>query len=90
AYLLQHADMLGFTRQGQAKLAALVRCHRRKFNLGEFATLSPESRAFVIQLTRLLRIAVILNHGRGAHPVPVPELKVIAGDHDSLSLTLPA
>ncbi|MDO6804439.1 exopolyphosphatase, partial [Wenyingzhuangia sp. 1_MG-2023] len=67
AYLLQHADMLGFTRQGQAKLAALVRCHRRKFNLGEFATLSPESRAFVIQLTRLLRIAVILNHGRGAH-----------------------
>lgn len=31
AYLVQHADLLGFTRQGQAKLAAMVRSHRRKF-----------------------------------------------------------
>lgn len=74
AYLLQHADMLGFTRQGQAKLAAMVRCHRRKLSLSEFGTISSVRRDAIIKVARLLRLAVILNHNRGAHPVPVPQL----------------
>ena len=86
AYLLQHADMLGFTRQGQAKLAALVRCHRRKFAVAEFDTISKSRRGQMIQLARLLRLAVILNHGRGVHPVPVPQL---SSDGDQLELVLP-
>ena len=89
AYLLQHADMLGFTRQGQVKLAALVRCHRRKFSLEEFAAVSPGRRQFVIQLTRLLRIAVILNHSRGAHPVPVPVVTIAEDNQLQLQLQLP-
>ncbi|MFK4752394.1 exopolyphosphatase [Oceanobacter antarcticus] len=87
AYLLQHADMLGFTRQGQVKLAALVRCHRRKFSLEELAAVPPGRRQFVIQLTRLLRIAVILNHSRGAHPVPVPVVTI--AEDNQLRLQLP-
>jgi exopolyphosphatase / guanosine-5'-triphosphate,3'-diphosphate pyrophosphatase len=80
AYLLQHADMLGFTRQGQAKLAALVRCHRRKLSLGEFGTISSVRRDAIIKAARLLRLAVILNHNRGAHPVPVPQLTATGND----------
>jgi exopolyphosphatase / guanosine-5'-triphosphate,3'-diphosphate pyrophosphatase len=80
AYLLQHADMLGFTRQGQAKLAALVRCHRRKLSLGEFGTISSVRRDAMIKAARLLRLAVILNHSRGAHPVPVPQLTATGND----------
>lgn len=76
AYILQHADLMGFTRQGQATLAAMVRSHRRKFATPEFETVSKTRRDAIKQLTRLLRIAVVLNHSRGAHPVPVPTLTV--------------
>ncbi|MAS25667.1 MAG: exopolyphosphatase [Oceanospirillaceae bacterium] len=74
AYLLQHADMLGFTRQGQAKLAALVRSHRRKLNDELFAEVAAARQPVAMKLSRLLRLAVTLNHSRGAYPVPVPEL----------------
>lgn len=87
AYLLQHADMLGFTRQGQAKLAALVRCHRRKLSVSEFATISPVRRDLIIKAARLLRLAVILHHSRGAHPVPCPKLTV---EGEDLTLEMPA
>ncbi|MCD8522365.1 MAG: exopolyphosphatase [Saccharospirillaceae bacterium] len=86
AYLLQHADLLGFTRQGQAKLAAMVRSHRRKFLAESFEGIAPANRAVMIQLTRLLRLAVVLNHSRGAHPVPHPQ---VSCDGDHLQLTLP-
>lgn len=76
AYLLQYSDLLGFTRQGQATLALLVRSHRRKFALQEFEVISSSQRQSTIRLAVLLRLAVVLHHARGAHPVPVPELIV--------------
>jgi len=86
AYLLQHADMLGFTRSGQAKLAALVRSHRRKLNTELFNEVAPARQKIAMQLSRLLRLAVTLNHSRGAHPVPVPE---VIANGDELTLTMP-
>lgn len=86
AYLLQHADMLGFTRQGQSKLAALVRAHRRKWHEELFLEITPSRRDSAMKLSRLLRLAVILNHSRGVHPVPVPELEAADG---SLRMTMP-
>lgn len=74
AYLLQYSDLLGFTRQGQAALALLVRSHRRKFPQDEFEVISVSQRETIRQLALLLRLAVVLHHSRGAHPVPVPEL----------------
>ncbi|MCY0965668.1 exopolyphosphatase [Parathalassolituus penaei] len=85
-YLLQHADMLGFTRQGQAKLAAMVRCHRRKLAVTEFARITSSRRQQILHITRLLRLAVVLNHSRGAHPVPTPAARV---QGDELILNLP-
>ncbi|KZZ47650.1 hypothetical protein A3759_29490 [Thalassolituus sp. HI0120] len=76
AYLLQYSDLLGFTRQGQAALALLVRSHRRKFPQAEFDVISTSRRDTIKKLAVLLRLAVVLHHSRGAHAVPVPELMV--------------
>lgn len=86
AYLLQHSDMLGFTRQSQLLLAILVRNHRRKIHKEEFSQLSKRLQNKAPWMVRLLRIAVVLNHSREAFEVPVPALQT-AGD--SLTLTMP-
>ncbi|HBS41402.1 MAG TPA: exopolyphosphatase [Oceanospirillales bacterium] len=86
AYLLQHSDMLGFTRQSQLLLAILVRNHRRKIHKEEFSQLSKRLQNKAPWMVRLLRIAVVLNHSREAFEVPVPALQA-AGD--SLTLTMP-
>ena len=86
AYLLQHADMLGFTRQGQAKLSVMVRNHRRKMAMAEFGRVPTSRRDYITRITRLLRLAVVLNHSRGAHPVPTPQVQV---QGDELILVLP-
>ncbi len=85
-YLLEHADLLGFTRQGQAKLAALVRSHRRKILPEYFAMLPEPVRPRILRLACLLRLAVVLHHSRGAHPVPVPQLRA---EQEKLHLSLP-
>ena len=87
AYLLRYSDLLGFTRQGQATLAVLVRSHRRRILSEEFDVISPTRRNNVFRLALLLRLAVLLNHSRDAHTVPVPTLQV---SEQALSLQLPA
>lgn len=87
AYLLQHADLMGFTRQGQAALALLVRSHRRKFPIEEFAAVSVKSRDILMKLSILLRLSVVLNHSRGAHSVPPPELQV---EGQTINISLPS
>lgn len=72
AYLLQHSDMLGFTRPGQILLALLVRNHRRKINIDEFKLLPVRQQNIAIWLARILRMAVVLNHSREAYEVPIP------------------
>lgn len=76
AYLLRHSDLLGFTHQGQEALALLVRSHRRKFPLDEFDPISTSRRETLMQLAILLRLAVVLNHSRGAHPLPQTIIRV--------------
>lgn len=64
AYLLEHADLPGFSRQDQLILAVLVRTHRRKFGARLFESLPQELRAVVMRLSTLLRLAVVLNRSR--------------------------
>ncbi|HMM74463.1 MAG TPA: Ppx/GppA phosphatase family protein [Gammaproteobacteria bacterium] len=64
AYLLHHLDMPGFARGDQNRLATLVRAHRRKIPLPEFAVF-PQSDA-LLRLALLLRLAVVLHRARGA------------------------
>ncbi|MBU0500057.1 MAG: Ppx/GppA family phosphatase [Gammaproteobacteria bacterium] len=76
-YILQNADMSGFSRQEQALLAALVRGHRRKLSPQDvFGTLPESLLPSAIRLCILLRLAVLLHRSRSAFCEPAPFLKV--------------
>ena len=79
AYILQHADLAGFSRQEQRQLALLVRVHRRKVALGEFDALDDEQRQPLLRLSVLLRLAVVLHRSRAA--LRLPKFSLRAVDH---------
>ncbi len=70
AYLLEHSDLPGFTRQEQRLLATLVRGHRRKFPSTAFAALPATEQLPAQRLCLLLRLAVRLHRERSERPLP--------------------
>ena len=74
AYLLEHADMPGFTREEQRLLACLVGAHRRKIHLERAQELVPPWDERCPQLVVLLRLAALLNRGRSPDDPPRPKL----------------
>ncbi|MCB9729769.1 MAG: exopolyphosphatase [Deltaproteobacteria bacterium] len=74
AYLIQNSDMAGFSRQGLAQLAALVRNHRRHIVPEEFEALGPVQGPATLRLCVIFRLAVLLNRARAADPPPEVEL----------------
>jgi len=85
AYLIQHADLPGFSLEEQLILASLVRVHRRKFLLSELAEL-PMKPNRAIRLAALLRISVVLHRARSEADVAQPVASI---KDDSLTLTFP-
>jgi exopolyphosphatase/guanosine-5'-triphosphate,3'-diphosphate pyrophosphatase len=85
AYLLEHADMAGFSRQEQKLLAALVRAHRRKFPAGIFAGLPDPQGKRALRLAVLLRLAVVLHRSRTSTRVPA-----VTAQGQTLLLRFPA
>lgn len=85
AYLLEHSDIAGFSRQEQQMLAALVRGHRRKVGRHAFDALPERLLATSRRLTALLRIAVLLHRSHEADPINQLRLDV---DGDTLLLAL--
>jgi exopolyphosphatase/guanosine-5'-triphosphate,3'-diphosphate pyrophosphatase len=78
AYLIEHSDLPGFSRQDQQMLALLVRGHRRNIPRQRFEELSEDG----IKLTRLcvlLRFAILFHHIRG--PQQAPEFRLKVGDN---------
>lgn len=89
AYILEHADMPGFSRHQQSALSLVVRGHRGKFNpaeLAEMATLEDDGGRSLVRLTLLLRLAVGLHRTRSPRSRPALSGEV---DHDRLHLTFP-
>lgn len=87
AYLLEHGDLAGFSRDEQSILAALVRVHRRKFPKDAFERLpSPWDRK-ARRLAVVLRAAVLLNRSRSAEPPAQPRAEAFA---ESFRLSFPA
>lgn len=70
AYIIEHADLAGFSQQDQKLLATLVRAHRRKFPLKLFNELAHPWKAAALPLAIILRLAVLLHRGRHAEPLP--------------------
>ncbi|MFO1377604.1 MAG: Ppx/GppA phosphatase family protein [Steroidobacteraceae bacterium] len=87
AYLLEHSDLPGFSREDQRLLALLVGSHRRRLHIEGVAGLVPPWDRRAPRLIVALRLAVLLHRARTRGPVPAPRL-VLRGRR--LKLVFPA
>ena len=78
AYVLEHSDIAGFSRQEQLFLAALVRNHRRNISNKSLDALPERLQAPVRRCCALLRLAVLLHRSHEAGAIPKLELRVVA------------
>ncbi|MBT8765855.1 exopolyphosphatase [Metapseudomonas boanensis] len=74
AYLIEHSDLPGFSRQDQQMLALLVRGHRRNIPQDKFAEFGDEGTK-LLRLCVLLRFAILFHHIRGTSAMPQVKLK---------------
>ncbi len=72
AYVLENADMPGFSKDEQRLLAVLVRAHRRKLSNEDFMLLAASEREEALRLVVLLRVAFCLNRSQSAEPQASP------------------
>lgn len=85
AYILEHADLAGFSRIDQQMLALLVRGHRRNIPVERFAEFGEEGDKLV-RLCIVLRFAILFHHIRGMQEMP--EVEFVVGPH-SLEAVFP-
>lgn len=77
AYLIEHSDIPGFSRQEQRTLSALVGAHRMKLKRDQFDSF--QLKPLLLELSVLLRVAILLQRGRGLEPIPVPRIRLQRG-----------
>lgn len=70
AYIAEHVDLAGFSRQEQLVLAALIRNHRRKIARDYFQRLANHRIQSARYWTILLRLAVLFHRSRATDPLP--------------------
>jgi exopolyphosphatase/guanosine-5'-triphosphate,3'-diphosphate pyrophosphatase len=70
AYILENADMPGFSKSEQAMLASLVLSHRRKLRREYFEKLPEERRDLALRSSVVFRLACCLNRSRSVEPLP--------------------
>ena len=88
AYLIEHSDMPGFTRNEQKLLACLVAGHRRKFALDNIRKAVPSAWTDKTErLSILLRLAALFNRSRTAE---LPDLLELDASGRKLTLCLSA
>lgn len=84
AYILTYTNMPGFNSEQQLLLATLARFHRKALKLQELPSFSLYKKKQVVELIRILRLAVILNGQRNDEITLSFKLDV---DGDSWNLT---
>lgn len=77
AYILEHADLAGFSRVDQQMLALLVRGHRRNIPADLFNEFGNEGER-LLRLCIVLRFAILFHHIRGIQDMPEVEFAVEA------------
>ena len=75
AYLIEHADLPGFSLSEQRLLAALIRLQRRKISKRVLDELPEDDLPLIKKLLILLRVALILRRDRNDAPVPLEQVK---------------
>jgi len=76
AYVVEYADLLGFSRNEQQLLALLVRGHRRKFPQTQVKQLLERWQKPMQYMIILLRLAVLLHRSRA--DVTLPDFDIVA------------
>ncbi len=79
AYLIEHSDLAGFSREDQEMLALLVRGHRRNIPKDKFAEFGGDG-IKLIRLCVLLRFSILFYHIRGNQEASQVQLRA-EGDH---------
>ncbi len=74
AYIIQNADLAGFSRQDQMLLATMVRLHRKKFSTSRFKELPSPWNHYAPILAIILRLAVVLHRNR--HMLELPDFEI--------------
>ena len=85
AYLINHSDMPGFSRQTQAELAILVRSHRRKFPLEEIQSMPEDNIYRKLRLCIIVRFSILLHRSKSSDVLPEFKLKAGNGYLDHIS-----
>ena len=75
AYLLDYADLPGFSFEDQDWMSVLVRCHRKKISQKLFVDLPEESHQTALRLSVLLRLAALLHRSRKDEAAKIESLK---------------
>lgn len=70
AYVIENADLAGFSRQDQQILATIVRSQRRKFSPALFMHLPELWSTEAVSLTLILRLAILLHRNRADQLLP--------------------
>jgi len=70
SYVIENADMAGFSRQDQIILSTIIRQHRRKFSTKLFKALPAPWNRYTPVLAILLRLAVLLHRNRHDDALP--------------------
>lgn len=86
AYIIENADLAGFSQQEQHRLAVLVRAHRGKLSSKLFSGLFRTLESPVVKLVVLLRLAVILHRSRAPGQTAYMELNA---RERGLEITIP-
>lgn len=87
AYIVENADLAGFSRQEQARVATVVRWHRGKLVEDFNQSLNRSCQLPVMRLTLLLRLAVIFHRSRIDTRLPAISLAV---NDDNIQVNIPA
>jgi exopolyphosphatase/guanosine-5'-triphosphate,3'-diphosphate pyrophosphatase len=86
AYIVQNADLPGFSQQEKAVLAAMIRSHRRKFVTALFKDLPERWMLRARRLAIIVRLAVLLHRSRDSEPLPAFDVQL---DKDAIRLDFP-
>jgi exopolyphosphatase/guanosine-5'-triphosphate,3'-diphosphate pyrophosphatase len=86
AYVIENADLAGFSLQEQKLVALLVLAHRRRFPVKAVNDLRQSMIKVIQGLAILLRLATLLHRSRNSEELPVFKLKA---EKKTLSVTFP-
>jgi exopolyphosphatase / guanosine-5'-triphosphate,3'-diphosphate pyrophosphatase len=86
AYIIENADLAGFSRQEQYRLSSIVRSHRGKLTKDNFKDRQNVLVDFLMHMTVVLRLSVIFHRSRIENKLPAIE---VLTSEKTITLKLP-